>query len=61
MAGCVDADVRADKDVITYSDFCFVENGQIEICKKAFAYIDIAAVVSTKRLIDLKPVATTSQ
>ena len=50
MAGRVDADIRAYKAVVADGDWGFVEYGEVEVRKEAFAYADLLAIVAVEGL-----------
>ena len=52
MTCCIDADIGADKTVIANADGCFIENGEVEVCKKPLAYADLFAIITSKWLVD---------
>ena len=52
MAGCVDADIRADKTVIANCNTGFVEDSEIEVSKEPLSNAYLLAVVAAERLVD---------
>ena len=54
MAGRVDADIWADKTVITNGDTGFIEHSEVEVGKEPFAYAYLFTVIAVERLVDEK-------
>ena len=52
MTSGIDTDVWTNKTVIADGNTCFIENGEVEVGKESFAYADLFAIVTAKRLID---------
>ena len=50
MSGSVYADIRGDEDIISYSDFGFIEHGEAVVGEKILAYLDVCPVVAVERL-----------
>ena len=52
VTGRVDAHVGADEAVVANGHEGLVEDGEMEIGKKALAHLDVLAVVAIERLVD---------
>jgi len=50
VTGRVDADVRANKAIVTDSDSCFIEYSEVEVRKESLAHADLLTVVAVERL-----------
>ena len=52
MACRIDRHIRSDEAIVADCHQSLVKDGEIEICEEIFSYMDIAAVIAMKRLID---------
>lgn len=53
VASRVNGYVWSDLDVFSNPDFSDIENGEVVVCEKVFAYLDVVSLVAEKGRLDI--------